>query len=260
MVSRHANHPGEKRTELTIAQHYYWKGMRTTIKSVCSRCHSCQINKPKLKKLGILPPKSPEDIPWHTLCIDLVGPYKIGKDPKAEKLIHCLTMIDPATGWFEIAPVPTKRTDVIANILEQTWLMRYPWPTKVVLDRGTEFMADVKKLLVDEYGITRKPITTRNPQANAIVERAHQTIHNMIRSHALYDMQPDKAKDLIDGILTAVAFGMRATVHTTSRATPTQLVFGRDAMLNACFWSRRDAQRALPSWLEIYFRSKDTSY
>jgi len=28
---------------------------------------------------------------------------------------------------------------------------------------------------------------------------------------------------------------MNSTVHTTSRATPTQLVFGRDAMLNASF-------------------------
>ena len=32
-----------------------------------------------------------------------------------------------------------------------------------------------------------KPITTRNPQANAIVERVHQTIGNMIRTFELYD-------------------------------------------------------------------------
>ena len=38
-----------------------------------------------------------------------------------------------------------------------------------------------------------------------------------------------------DGILAAVAFAMRATVHTTNRATATQLVFGRDAMLNVSF-------------------------
>ena len=37
------------------------------------------------------------------------------------------------------------------------------------------------------------------------------------------------------GILGAVAFAMRATVHTTTRATPMQLVFGRDAILNTLF-------------------------
>ena len=43
-----------------------------------------------------------------------------------------MTMIDPATGWFEIEEVATKRADVIANVLETTWLTRYPLPTEVV--------------------------------------------------------------------------------------------------------------------------------
>jgi hypothetical protein len=34
------------------------------------------------------------------------------------------------------------------------------------------------------------------------------------------------------GILGAVMFATRATIHSTSRATPAQLVFGHDAMLN----------------------------
>ena len=37
------------------------------------------------------------------------------------------------------------------------------------------------------------------------------------------------------GILSAVRRAMTATVHTTTRATPTQLVFGRDAFLNVSF-------------------------
>ena len=39
----------------------------------------------------------------------------------------------------------------------------------------------------NDYGVKVKPITTRNPQANAIVERVHQTIGNMIRTLELYD-------------------------------------------------------------------------
>ena len=37
------------------------------------------------------------------------------------------------------------------------------------------------------------------------------------------------------GALAACPKSMNSTAHTTSRATPTQLVFGRDAMLNASF-------------------------
>ena len=89
-------------------------------------------------------------------------------------------MIDPDTGWFDMVSIKTKTADVIANKLEHTWLTKYPRPTKVILDRGTEFMAEVISLLHNDYDIKRKPITARNPQANAILERAHQTIGNII--------------------------------------------------------------------------------
>ena len=56
-------------------------------------------------------------------------------------------MINPATGWFKIASIENKRADTVANVLEQHWLSRYPWPTEVVMDRGTEFMAEVKNML-----------------------------------------------------------------------------------------------------------------
>jgi hypothetical protein len=225
-------HPGETRTELTLAQHYTWKGLRKTVQQVCKKCTSCQLNKPRIRKLGKLPPKEAEIIPWDTVCIDLIGPYKIGKK-KNKTTLHCLTMIDPATGWFEIIEVPNKQTDEIANIFEMCWLNRYPWPTQIVMDRGKEFMGDVKTLL-QSYGITRKPITTRNPQANAMVERAHQTLHNMISSQQI-KTKDDLPNGTWDGILSAVAFAMRATVHTTTQATPSQLVFNRDAIQNVRF-------------------------
>jgi hypothetical protein len=225
-------HCGETRTELTIAQRFYWSGMRESIQKVCSRCAICQTTKPRKSNLGLLPEKEADVQPWKTVCIDLIGPYTIGKGTNAITL-HAMTMIDPATGWFEIAEIPQQDSFEAATILEQVWLNRYPWPEQVILDRGKEFMGEVKRMLKEDYGIKRKPITTRNPQANAMVERAHQTVHNMIRSRMIKDK-----RDLPDGwtgTLTAIRFAMNSTVHTTNRATPTQLVFGRDTMVNIKF-------------------------
>ena len=227
-------HPGETRTELTMGQHHAWKGMRKDIQSICSRCAACQLHKPKNLKLGHLPPKLPDEIPWERLCIDLIGPYTISTNPSNESTLHCLTMIDPTAGWLEIAQIPAKSADEIANVLEMTWLTRYPWPTEIIMDRGTEFRAEVERLIRDEYGLRRKVITTRNPQANAMVERAHQTIHNLISTQNI-QTRDDLVGGDWKGILLAVGFAMRATVHTTTRATPMQLVFHRDAIQNIHF-------------------------
>jgi hypothetical protein len=37
-------------------------------------------------------------------------------------------------------------------------------------------------MIREDYAIKAKPITVRNPQANAKVERAHQGIGNIIRT------------------------------------------------------------------------------
>ncbi len=44
--------------------------------------------------------------PWEALCVDLIGPYTLnGKDGSSIDFM-CLTMIDPATSWFEIVELP----------------------------------------------------------------------------------------------------------------------------------------------------------
>jgi transposase InsO family protein len=144
-------------------------------------------------------------------------------------------VIDPATGWFEIVKVPTKRADYIANLLEFNWLSRYPWPTEIRMDRGSEFAAEVSAALDKEFGIKRKLITTRNPQSNSIIERIHQVVGNMIRTRDIRDKNDLDPDFLWQGVLSAVRGAVRSLVHTTTRATPTQLVFGRDALLNISF-------------------------
>ena len=140
-------------------------------------------------------------------------------------------MIDPVTGWFEIKDIKTKRADIIANVIEKTWLSRYPRPEKVICDRGKEFMAEFKKMIKEDYGIVQKLITTRNPQANAILERVHQTIGNMFRTQQINKIDLDEEEPW-SGILAAIAFSVRATLHTTLQHSPMQLVFGRDPFIN----------------------------
>ena len=112
-------HPGETRLEYTIAQHYTWLGLRRTCTEVCQACELCKVAKKRGKKYGKFPPKpTPEIIPWHTLCIDLVGPYKFGAPYIKDKLnpnyctLLCLTMLDPATGFFEVVEIAERKQTI----------------------------------------------------------------------------------------------------------------------------------------------------
>ncbi len=99
-------HPGHLRLEEMMRSEMYWKGMRITIHQYVT-CQSCQVNKRHSHKYGHLPPKLVIMTPWKALCVDLIGPYNLkGKDGSSIDFM-CLTMIDPAKSWFEIAELPT---------------------------------------------------------------------------------------------------------------------------------------------------------
>ena len=51
-------------------------------------------------------------------------------------------MINPATGWFEMAQILNKTAIEIADITEKTWFTCYPLPQRIVFDSGTKFMAE----------------------------------------------------------------------------------------------------------------------
>ena len=89
-------------------------------------------------------------------------------------------------------------------------------------------------MIKDDYEIKQKPSLVCNPQSNAMIKRIHQTIGNIIRLFDLTNIELDK-DDPVGGILAATMFATHATVHTTLQATPAQLVFGRDAILNTTF-------------------------
>ena len=85
----------------------YWKGMHNTIRSYVKSCRSCLTNNRHSQKYGHVPPKLVITTPWQALCVDLIGPYTLkGKDSTIIEFM-CLTMIDPATKWFEIVKLPT---------------------------------------------------------------------------------------------------------------------------------------------------------
>ena len=265
-------HPGEDRLYNTLKGVCYWTGMKNETRSFVKRCSVCQKGKKRKRKYGHLPPKNVGTLtPWDTVHVDLIGPYSLsakqqqpdGSITDKEFSLTCMTFVDPATGWFEIAEVPTyllrsdsktddrevidKTSARISQIFDQVWLSRYPRPKRVIFDNGSEFKKDFIPLLKD-FAIKPKPTSVKNPQSNSPVERIHQVLMNMFNTQGLND----RVFDFIDPwgeILSSIAWAVRASHHSTLDATPAQLVFGRDMLFN---------MQSLINWKEISLRKQQS--
>jgi hypothetical protein len=188
--------------------------------------------------------------------VDLIGPYTLRGKDGTEIDFMCLTMIDPASSWFEIVELPvatlatpsqqgntgtethTKTKDaffdkssaMISTLVNKTWFSRYPHCQSIIYDNGSEFKLHFEALC-ESYGIKRKPTSVKNPQANAILERVHQVLMMMLRT-AEIDMATSVKPSDIDEFLTNAAWAIRSTYHTVLKASPGAAIFGRDMLFD----------------------------
>ena len=77
------------------------------------------------------------------------------------------------------------------------------------------------------YGIKTKTGSPGNTQVNAIVERIHQELGNLVRTYNLkekylYDTDP------LVGILASCAFALKFVYHRTTGKSPGQLILRPD--------------------------------
>ena len=237
-------HPGQERMEKTLGRLFTWPKMRNNIRDFVKSCRRCQLCKAPSKKYGHLPAKKAEPpIPWNRVNVDAIGPYTVRlKGTKRTVELRAITMIDPATGWFEIAAIDAPTADECMRAMDDVWINRYPRPKYIGVDNGGEFKS-VFKQMCSNYGITRKPSTSHNPQANSIVERVHQVLGNMLRTFELEE-QELSGRDPFGSFLSAAAYAIRSTYHTTLEATPAELVFGRNMLLPVQFKADWEAIRA----------------
>jgi len=241
-------HPGMNRMEATIRHVFAWRGLGEMVEEYCRTCKQCQLNKKQRKKYGQLPPKKAETTPWERVNVDIIGPYKI-QTPKGIFHLVAMTMIDPVTGWFEIAPLAegaNAGSYEAQKAFDSHWLARYPRPRFVGADNGIHFKRFFKELAAN-YGLTIKSSTKYNPQSNGVIERVHQVLGNALRTFELEERELDISNPW-DKFLTAAAYAIRSTHHTTLQASPAQLVFQRNMLLPVKF---------VADWTQITVRKQN---
>ena len=64
--------------------------------------------------------------------------------------LQAITMYEPTTGWIEIYTVPGTQEDLGANLVELSWITRYPLPSKVIVDRGNEFLVKFRNMITND--------------------------------------------------------------------------------------------------------------
>jgi hypothetical protein len=112
--------------------------------------------------------------PWECLYVNLIlGSYTLKGKDNSQIDFMAQTMIDPASGWFEVAELPVvkklcrqtvdgkklliadkifdKTLEHIAKLVNKTWMCRYPQCCYLIHNNGGEFKLYFE-YLCESYG------------------------------------------------------------------------------------------------------------
>ena len=232
MVHQILGHPGQTRLRDTLQQRYYHPRLRHQVDSLT--CEYCQKHKLAGRGYGLLPEREVRVALWEEVAIDLIGPWEIKVNNKL-CTFYALTCIDTASNLVELIRIDQKGAEHIRDKFVQAWLCRYPRPIRCVHVKRGEFIGAEFQWLLELFNIKDVCSTSKNPQSNAICERMHQTVENVLRT-LLHSNPPRlnmaQAKDIVDAALATAMHAMRTTVATTLGSAPGSLAFSRDMFLN----------------------------
>jgi hypothetical protein len=132
-----------------------------------------------------------------------------------------------APNLVEMIRVDNKTANHIRDKFIQSLLCRYPRPVQCLHDKGSEFIGQNFQWLLKIFSIKDVCLTSKNPQSDAICERMHQTVTNVLRTlvHTNPPQNMTQARDIIDNALATGMHAMQTTVATTLGSTPGALAF-----------------------------------
>ncbi len=98
----------------------------------------------------------------------------------------------------------------------------------------------------------------KNPQANAILERVHQVLGQMLRT-AEIDMADSVTPNDVNVFLDNATWAICSTYHTVLKASPGTAIFGRDMLFDIPFiadWNKIGDYRQLQTDLSTECKNK----
>ena len=212
-----AGHSGQQKTLFRLNTRVFWNSMRKDVHNYVNACEACQQfkydNTPSSSQMQI----HSVNEPWHTIGIDLMGPFPVTSRNKR----FLLVIVDYFTRWIELFPLNTTTSNVISELLVDQLFTRYGLPKYILSDNGPQFVSNMFRSFCDTMKIQQKLTANYHPQSN-MTERVNRTLKPLIAIYA------QRLPHSWDKEIQKLAFAIRTSVNETTGESPAFLMFGRD--------------------------------
>jgi transposase InsO family protein len=176
-------------------------------------CVKCIVKKiPRVKKAGLMQSIEAKH-PFDIVGVNILGPLPM----TVRRYWYILVFTD----YFTKFPICYRLKDIGAVTVARKLLkvlLEYGPTTRLVSDRGSQFMSEIFTAIGQAAGIKHTPSTAYHPQTNGLTERFNHTLSVMLSVY-VHDNQSDW-----DLYLPFVQYAYRDTRHTSTGYSPFELL------------------------------------
>ena len=123
--------------------------------------------------------------PWYTLSINIVGPL-----PANRKMEYLITFVDCYSKYTILIPSNDHTAQTVSNALLDRVVIYFKVPCRLSSDRGWEYTGQVWEELLEALGVQRVLTSPYHPEGNAINDRSHRTMNNVLCAYLSYEGTP----------------------------------------------------------------------
>jgi transposase InsO family protein len=216
-------HFGRDKTTHKIKTRYYWPSMCKDIENYVKSCIPCaQYNPRRQKSPGKLRPIKPPEGVWQLVAMDFHGPIN-PTSQRGNKYIISLT--DVLSKFVVTKAVRDNSAQTAVRFLKEDVITKFGTPRCILTDNGTHFTSSMMNELIKRIGATHLYSTPYHPQTNGQVERYNSTMDAKIATLS------NVRKTDWDDQLPFVTFNYNASIHSSTKQIPFEMMYGRTPIL-----------------------------
>jgi len=210
-------HFGRDKTFAMLNEHFFWPKMRRDVEKFVSRCLECLRAKSKVKPHGLYTPLPIPTAPWTDLSMDFI--VGLPRTKKGRDSIFVVVDRFSKMAHF-IASHKTDDAFNVANLFFREVVRLHGVPRTIVSDRDVKFLSYFWKTLWGKLGTKLLFSTSSHPQTDGQTEVTNRTLGTLLRAVIKTNLKS------WEDALPHVEFAYNRTVHSSTKITPFECVYG----------------------------------
>ena len=126
---------------------------------------------------------------------------------------YIVTIMDVYSRYLIATPVRNHKASTVSRCLYESVVAYFGAPRSLLSDRGAKFTSIIWESLTQMLGARIKLTSPYYPQGNAVIERSHRTLSNMLRAMLLERREKDWSS-----LLPSVMLYMNSMVQRENRS------------------------------------------